>query len=94
MGCVFCVADDETTARLRILLVEPAARGHGLGRRLVDTCLDFARAAGYRRITLWTTDVLVSARRISEAAGFELVRSEEHHSFGHDLVGQHWARDF
>jgi len=93
VGCVFCVADDETTARLRILLVEPAARGQGLGRRLVDTCLDFARAAGYRRITLWTNDVLVSARRIYEAAGFELVRSEEHHSFGHDLVGQHWARD-
>jgi GNAT superfamily N-acetyltransferase len=93
VGCIFCVAQDATTAKLRILLVDPAARGHGLGRRLVDTCLDFARAAGYRRITLWTNDVLVAARRIYQATGFELVEEERHHSFGHELVGQNWARD-
>jgi GNAT superfamily N-acetyltransferase len=92
-GCVFCVAADEATAKLRILLVHPSARGHGLGARLVDKCLDFARAAGYRRITLWTNDVLVSARRIYQAAGFALVEEERHHSFGVDLVGQNWARD-
>lgn len=92
-GCVFCVAANQATAKLRILLVHPSARGHGLGAHLVDTCLDFARAAGYRRIMLWTNDVLVSARRIYEAAGFALVEEERHHSFGHDLVGQNWARD-
>lgn len=92
-GCVFCVAASESTAKLRILLVHPAARGHGLGARLVDTCLAFARAADYRQITLWTNDVLVSARRIYEAAGFQLMEEERHHSFGHDLVGQNWARD-
>jgi DNA-binding MarR family transcriptional regulator/GNAT superfamily N-acetyltransferase len=92
-GCVFCVARDATTAQLRILLVEPRFRGLGIGTRLVDQCLQFARRAGYRSITLWTNDVLVSARRIYEAAGFALVDEEAHHSFGHDLVGQHWARD-
>ncbi|GAA1391025.1 GNAT family N-acetyltransferase [Pseudonocardia kongjuensis] len=94
VGCVFCVAgDDEVTAKLRILLVDPAGRGHGLGRRLVDRCLEFARDAGYRRMTLWTTDVLVSARNIYRAAGFELVEQEHHRSFGHDLLGQYWSRD-
>ncbi|GAA3713744.1 GNAT family N-acetyltransferase [Gordonia hankookensis] len=94
VGCVFCVAGDTAgTAQLRVLLVDPAARGHALGTRLVDTCLDFARAAGYRRITLWTNDVLTSARRIYQAAGFTLVDEEQHHSFGHDLLGQNWARD-
>jgi GNAT superfamily N-acetyltransferase len=92
VGCVFCVAADETTAQLRILLVDPAARGHGLGARLVDECLAFASAAGYRRITLWTNDVLTSARRIYEAAGFVLDRAEAHHSFGKDLTGQTWSR--
>lgn len=93
-GCVFCVADDEPgTAKLRILLVDHAARGHGLGRGLVDRCMDFARDAGYRRMTLWTNDVLVSARRIYQACGFKLVESDEHHSFGHDLIGQNWSRD-
>jgi GNAT superfamily N-acetyltransferase len=89
---VFCVADSPEVARLRILLVDPAARGLGLGARLVDECLAFARAAGYRRITLWTNDVLASARRIYQAAGFTLEGAEQHHSFGHDLVGQHWSR--
>lgn len=93
VGCVFCVAADERAARLRILLVDPSARGQGLGRRLVDACLEFARTAGYRRITLWTNDVLTAARRIYEAAGFALVDQDRHHSFGHDLVGQNWARD-
>jgi GNAT superfamily N-acetyltransferase len=93
-GCVLCVAADEPgTARLRILLVEPTARGCGLGSRLVATCIDFARRAGYRRLSLWTNDVLTSARRIYQAAGFHLVNEERHHSFGHDLVGQHWTLD-
>lgn len=92
-GCVFCVAADETTAKLRILLVDPSGRGHGLGRQLVDECLRFARAAGYRRITLWTNDVLVSARRIYQAAGFQLIEEGPHHSFGRDLIGQNWAMD-
>ena len=92
-GCVFCVAADDITAQLRILLVHPRARGHGLGARLVDTCLDFAQTVGYRRITLWTNDVLESARRIYQAVGFELVEQDNHHSFGHDLVGQNWARE-
>lgn len=92
-GCVFCCRRDERTAQLRILLVEPWARGLGIGSRLVDTCLAFARDAGYRSLVLWTNDVLVSARRIYEAAGFRLVDEERHHSFGHDLVGQHWQLD-
>lgn len=90
-GCVFCVAGDAETAKLRILLVDPAARGLGLGRRLVDECVRFARAAGYRRLSLWTNDVLTSARRIYQAAGFELVAEARHHSFGHDLTGQTWS---
>ena len=92
-GCVFCVAASDDVAQLRALLVDPAARGQGLGARLVGECLGFARAAGYRRITLWTNDVLVSARRIYEAAGFELESAEPHRSFGSDLVGQTWSRD-
>lgn len=94
VGCVFCVPDDDPdTARLRALLVLPQARGLGLGQRLVDECLEWARGTGYKRITLWTNDVLVSARRIYEAAGFALVQEAPHRSFGHDLVGQDWTRD-
>lgn len=93
VGCVFCFRQDEETAKLRILLVDPEARGHRLGSRLVETCMDFARHAGYSRMTLWTNDVLSSARHIYEAAGFELDTEEAHQSFGHDLVGQNWSRD-
>jgi DNA-binding MarR family transcriptional regulator/GNAT superfamily N-acetyltransferase len=91
-GCVFCMRKDAATAQLRLLLVEPRARGLGLGARLVDECLAFARAAGYRELMLWTNHPLVHARRIYERAGFALVSEEPHRSFGHDLVGQVWAR--
>ncbi|MFB9717784.1 bifunctional helix-turn-helix transcriptional regulator/GNAT family N-acetyltransferase [Planobispora longispora] len=88
-GCIFCVRRDDETAQLRMLLVEPSARGMGIGGRLVDECLRFAREAGYRRIMLWTRDVLVGARRIYQAAGFELVEEEP----GEGFVEQIWARD-
>lgn len=91
-GCIFLVSGDEPgTAKLRILLVTPAARGHGIGTRLVEECIAFARNAGYRQVTLWTNDVLTSARRIYEAFGFTLTNDEPHHSFGHDLIGQNWT---
>ena len=94
VGCVFCVQDDEPgTAKLRILLVHPDARGHGLGTQLVETCTAFAREAGYERLQLWTNDVLAAARRIYLAAGFRLVAEAPHHSFGVDLVGQDYALD-
>src|SRR5829696_335958 len=92
-GCVLCVSENDETAKLRTLLVEPWARGHGIGSRLVDECVVFARAAGYRRIVLWTNDVLVAARRIYERAGFQLVAASGHHAFGHDLVEQTWSLD-
>lgn len=92
-GCVFCVAADDDTAKLRILLVDPAARGRHLGRRLVDECVGFARGAGYRRMVLWTNAPLVSAARIYLAAGFHLTGEESHHSFGVDLVGQTYELD-
>jgi GNAT superfamily N-acetyltransferase len=91
VGTVMCVRDDAPdTARLRLLLVDPEARGHRLGARLVDECVRFARAAGYRELVLWTNSVLTSARRVYERAGFELIAEKPHHSYGADLVGQDW----
>jgi GNAT superfamily N-acetyltransferase len=87
-GCICCVAADESTAQLRILLVHPAARGHRLGGRLVDECIEFARRAGYARMRLWTVDPLAAARRVYLSRGFTLVQQEPQHSFGADLLGQ------
>jgi GNAT superfamily N-acetyltransferase len=92
-GCVFCVAADEHTAQLRILLVDPSARGRRLGGRLVDECLSFARRAGYARMRLWTNHPLVAARQIYLSRGFRLVEEEPHHSFGVALSGQVYERD-
>ena len=91
-GSVLCVREDDEVAKLRLLLVEPRARGLGLGARLVDECIGFARGAGYRELRLWTNDVLVHARRVYERAGFALVASEPRPQFGADLVSQTWAR--
>lgn len=93
VGCVFCVAADEQTAQLRILLVDPEARGLGLGTRLVDECLNFAREAGYKRMKLWTNHPLVAARKIYLSRGFTLVAEEPHRSFGVDLTGQVYELD-
>ncbi|WAH38359.1 bifunctional helix-turn-helix transcriptional regulator/GNAT family N-acetyltransferase [Alicyclobacillus dauci] len=90
VGSVFVVQSSETVAKLRLLLVDPKARGLGLGRRLVDLCIRFAKRKGYKKLVLWTNDVLVTARNIYQKAGFKLIEKEPHHSFGHDLVGETW----
>jgi GNAT superfamily N-acetyltransferase len=88
-----CVRKDDETAQLRLLIVDPAARGRGVGARLVEECVQFAARTGYRRLTLWTNDVLTQARRIYQRVGFELDSEAPHRSFGHDLIGQWWSLD-
>lgn len=93
LGSVFLVKVSEQEAKLRLLYVEPEMRGTGLGRRLTQECIAFAKARGYQQLTLWTNDILHAARHIYQSAGFVLLSEEKHHSFGHDLVGQYWALD-
>jgi DNA-binding MarR family transcriptional regulator/GNAT superfamily N-acetyltransferase len=93
VGSVFVVRKTDEIAKLRLLILDPKARGRGLGRRLVEECLRFAKATGYSSMTLWTQSVLTAARGIYERAGFKLVASEPHHSFGVDLIGETWERD-
>ena len=93
VGSVFVVKVSDTEAKLRLLYVEPEMRGTGLGRRLTQECIAFAKARGYQKLTLWTNDLLHAARRICQTPGLVVVAEEKHHSFGHDLVGQYWALD-
>jgi GNAT superfamily N-acetyltransferase len=93
VGCIFCVASEGGDARLRILLVTPTARGLGVGKQLVDTCIDFARSAGYSRVVLWTNDPLAAARKIYLDRGFHITSEEPHESFGAHLIGQNYELD-
>ncbi|MCB2018046.1 MAG: GNAT family N-acetyltransferase, partial [Hydrogenophaga sp.] len=90
VGSVFVIRKSRTVAQLRLLILTPAARGLGLGGRLTDKCIAFAKAKGYRKMVLWTNRNLDAARAIYAARGFELVQSEPHHSYGQDLVGEYW----
>ena len=93
VGFVMLVKQSDEVAKLRMLLVDPKARGLGLGKRLVEECIRFAQQRGYKKMTLWTNDVLVTAIHIYRQCGFKLVAEERHHSFGHELVGQTWELD-
>ena len=90
VGCVFLIRKSATVAKLRVLIVDPKARGLGVGKALVQACIDFARAKGYSKITLWTNSILLAARGIYEKTGFKLVHSETHQSFGQTLIGETW----
>ncbi len=90
VGTVFLVRNSDRVGQLRLMLVEPEARGNGIGTRLIQECLDFARAAGYSTVKLWTNSVLIDARRLYEKAGFRLVHAEPYQAFGHDLVSEFW----
>ncbi|MEZ5428474.1 MAG: helix-turn-helix domain-containing GNAT family N-acetyltransferase [Pyrinomonadaceae bacterium] len=93
IGAVFLVKKDDEIAKLRLLIVDPKARGLGIGKRLVQECTRFAKTVGYKKITLWTNNVLIAARNIYEKEGYKLVKSETHRSFGQDLTGETWELD-